>query len=276
MMPIEFNDVQRAAAEIRAKLGTLSPRVGLVLGSGLGGFAAKITDAVRISFKKIPHFPESKVAGHAGELVAGTVADVPVALLAGRVHLYEGWPVVCVVRPIRTLCALGVEAIVVTNAAGGIDREFGVGDLMLIDDHLNLTGQNALVGDNDERFGPRFVDMTGAYDATLRSRMVDAARATGVDLKRGVYAGLLGPTYETPAEVRMLAALGASAVGMSTVNEVIAARHRGVPCVGVSLITNLAAGWSEAPLNHDEVQTAAKQAAERFERLVVEFVRRCA
>ena len=250
-----------------------APRVGLILGSGLGAFADTLLARRAIPYARIPGMPSSHVAGHAGNLVFGRVGDTPVVAMQGRVHLYEGHVADDVVFGARLLARLGAHALIITNAAGGIDSSFAPGDLMLIDDHLNLTGRNCLVGPNDEGLGPRFPDMSRAYDPMLRAVTVDAAARLGIPLKRGVYAGLLGPTYETPAEIRMLRTLGADAVGMSTVLEVIAARHMGVAVLGISCITNMAAGMTESTLNHEEVKETADRVRERFVALLDVVIR---
>lgn len=266
-----------AVAWVRGKTD-LQPEVGLVLGSGLGGFADRLERQAVVPYEEIPGFPISRVAGHAGRLVVGELATpggaVAVATMQGRVHAYEGWPASEVAFGARVLCSLGVRALVVTNAAGGIHSAFGAGDLVRITDHLNLTGQNPLVGPNDDALGARFPDMSAPYDARLGALLDEAARETGVPLRQGVYAGVLGPSYETPAEVRMLRALGADLVGMSTVHEVIAARHQGVPVAGVSVVTNPASGLGAAQLTHEEVQRIAGQARARMEALLVAFLPR--
>jgi purine-nucleoside phosphorylase len=216
------------------------------------------------------------VPGHAGRLVLGRIGDVEVVAMQGRVHAYEGHPPSAVAFPARVLCALGIRVLVVTNASGGINLDFQPGDLMVISDHLNLSGTNPLTGHNDDRLGPRFPDMSTAYHMELRELLQEAAQAVGVTLKSGVYVQLAGPTYETPAEIRMLRTLGGDAVGMSTVPEVIAARHMGVHVAGVSCITNLAAGIGNKPLNHQEVAEVAQQVAESFGRLLSEFIPRAA
>ena len=259
--------VRDAAAAVRAK-SALTPRVALVLGSGLGGFADTLDDRDVVPYGEIPSMPVSKVVGHAGNLVLGRASGTPVVAMQGRVHLYEGHPVEDIVFGVRLMRELGAEAMIITNAAGGCGDGFEAGDLMLINDHLNLTGTNALLGPNEEAFGPRFPDMSQAYDPEL-GQMADAvAKAMGFGLQRGVYAGLLGPTYETPAEVRMLKGLGADAIGMSTVLEVIAARHMGMRVLGVSCITNLAAGISKVPLSHDEVTETATRVRAQFQGLI--------
>jgi purine-nucleoside phosphorylase len=252
--------------------------VGVVLGSGLGAVADQVLaqGGTAVDYGAIPHFPVSSVEGHKGRLVFGRVDGVPVLLMQGRVHRYEGYPASSVVFPVRVLHALGVRRLIVTNAAGGLGDGFAAGDLMLIEDHLNLTGDNPLVGRNDARFGPRFPDMSDAYTARLRGVALEVAAAQGLRLQRGVYAGLLGPSYETPAEIRMLRTLGAHAVGMSTVHEVIAASHLGVEVLGLSCITNLAAGISPVKLSHDEVKETATRVEQAFSRLVLGLLPRLA
>lgn len=255
--------LEETVRAVRAKT-SLTPRVGLVLGSGLGAFGDTLDDLVKVPFHELPHLPQSKVVGHSGNLCFGKVGGVPVVCMQGRVHLYEGHPVESVVHGARTMAKLGVRAVLVTNAAGGIEASWTPGDLMLISDHLNLTGQNPLVGPNDDTLGPRFPDMTTAYDPELRAIAHKVAKDAGFSLREGVYAGLLGPTYETPAEIRMLRTMGAHAVGMSTVLETIALRHMGVKVGALSCITNLAAGISKTELNHAEVEEIAKAARERL------------
>ena len=255
--------LEETVRAVRAKT-SLTPRVGLVLGSGLGAFGDTLDDLVKVPFHDLPHLPQSKVVGHSGNLCFGNVGGVPVVCMQGRVHLYEGHPVESVVHGARTMAKLGVRAVLVTNAAGGIEASWTPGDLMLISDHLNLTGQNPLVGPNDDTLGPRFPDMTTAYDPELRAIAHKVAKDAGFSLREGVYAGLLGPTYETPAEIRMLRTVGAHAVGMSTVLETIALRHMGVKVGALSCITNLAAGISKTELNHAEVEEIAKAARERL------------
>jgi purine-nucleoside phosphorylase len=242
---------------IRKRIGA-TPRVGLVLGSGLGDFADSLENLVKIPYRELPHMPAPDVIGHAGNLCFGDVAGVPVVCMQGRVHLYEGYPVDKVVQGVRTMARLGVQKMLLTNAAGGIDASWSPGDLMAITDHLNLMGVSPLVGSDDESIGPRFPDMSAAYDAELRQWLLDAGRDAGITLRQGVYAGLLGPQYETPAEIRMLRVLGAQAVGMSTVPEVIALRHMGVRVAALSCITNLAAGIAGKPLDHAEVAATAR------------------
>jgi purine-nucleoside phosphorylase len=250
-----------------------APALGVVLGSGLGAFAEQLTDSTRLRYADIPGMPGAAVAGHAGELVHGTLGTTRVACLSGRAHAYEGYPVDQVVFGVRLLAQLGCRAVLLTNAAGGLGQGFAAGDLMLITDHLNLTGKNPLAVPSGELpEGPRFVDMTRAYDPRLLACARAAAKQLGLQLREGVYAGMLGPNYETPAEIRMLGTLGASAVGMSTVLEVIALRQLGVPVAAISCITNLAAGISPTILSHDEVQHTALLARDRFIRLLSAWI----
>ena len=258
---------KRAAQTLRPRLPRDAPTLAVILGSGLGGLAKHINDAVVIPFAEIPGFPSATVAGHEGSLIAGTLEDTPVLALAGRFHLYEGHDAAVAAYPTRVLRALGAPILFVSNAAGGIRRTFAPGDLMLIRDQVNLMFRNPLVG-TLEPGDVRFPDMSEPYDAVLQQVVRDVARANGLSLQEGVYAGLLGPTYETPAEVRMLERLGADAVGMSTVPEVIVARAMGMRVVGVSCITNLACGLSNTPITHAEVLETTARAAVKFEHLV--------
>lgn len=263
--------LERATAAVRAAIGPRRPTVAIVLGSGLGFLGDQLDDAVRVPYARIPGFPQPGVAGHAGELIAGTLEGVSVLAQSGRFHLYEGHDVATAALPVRVVAALGVTTFVATNAAGGIRRSFRPGTLMLIADHLNLTGRNPLTGPalaGEERFP----DMSDPYDGALRERIRRAAAAEGLVLEEGVYAGLFGPSYETKAEVQMLARLGADAVGMSTVTEVIAARARGLRCAGVSTITNAAAGIA-GPLSHHEVLETAERVKGELARLVRVIVR---
>lgn len=264
-----------AAAMIRDRVGAAweTPVCAIVLGSGLGGLAARVAGAVRIPYAEVPGFPAVAVAGHAGEVIVGQLADRPVVMLAGRFHMYEGHSAQVAAFPVRVVQALGAPVYLASNAAGGIRRTFEAGDLMLIADHLNLMFRNPLTGPVHPG-DTRFPDMSDPYDPALRTLMLQAAQAAQVSMQVGVYCGLLGPTYETPAEVRMLERLGADAVGMSTVPEVIAARAMGLRVAAVSCITNKAAGLSAQPLNHQEVMEAGAAVASRFEALVTEFVRR--
>jgi purine-nucleoside phosphorylase len=263
----EAATVALAADTVRAAIGSREPRVAVVLGSGLGALADRVELPVRIGYDAIPGFHVPRVEGHRGELVVGTVGGVPVLLQGGRFHMYEGHSAAEAALPVRVFATLGIGTLIVTNAAGGINRGFAPGTLMLIRDHLNLTGRNPLEG--PELQGEvRFPDLSAAYDPALRQRARQVATERGLSVEEGVYAGLLGPNYETPAEIAMLATLGADAVGMSTVVEVIAARARGMRCLGISLVTNPAAGISATPLDHAEVMSAAQEAGGRLGRLV--------
>lgn len=259
--------LRRAEDDVRKNV-TVRPRVALVLGSGLGGFADQLEARAVLPYRDIRGMPPSSVEGHAGNLVFGRVRSLDVVAMQGRAHLYEGHDPPEVVFGVRLMLHLGASTVILTNAAGGIDRAFEAGDLMLIRDHLNLTGRSCLVGPNDDMLGPRFPDMTTPYDPELREVAHAVAEARGFSLREGVYAGLLGPAYETPAEIRMLQVLGAQAVGMSTVLEVIAARHMGARVLGLSCVTNLAAGLGLGPLSHEEVQATAARTRHRFEDLL--------
>lgn len=248
----QFARAQEAAQVVLSRT-PLRPRIALVLGSGLGGFADELRDAASIPYPEIPSFPHSTAVGHAGKLVLGRVDGVPVAAMQGRVHLYEGYSAETVAFPLRVFFCMGIRAVVLTNAAGGINASYSQGALVAIHDHINLQGQNPLVGFNDERFGPRFPDMSDAYDADFRRIAGEEAGRTAITLFEGVYAGLLGPSYETPAEIRYLRTIGADLVGMSTVPEVIAARHMGLRVLAISCVTNMAAGVTAAKINHKEV-----------------------
>jgi len=254
----ESDRVAAAAGAIRARLGSRRPEVGIVLGSGLGGLAERIGEAVRIGYRDVPGFPLPTVQGHGGELVAGSLAGRPVLAQSGRFHMYEGYDAATCALPVRVFAELGISVLIVTNAAGGIRRTFSPGTLMLIADHVNLTFRNPLIGPV-LRGEERFPDMSDPYDPALRGRAGAVGRERGIALDAGVYAGVLGPSYETPAEIRMLERLGADAVGMSTVVEVIAARARGLRCLGISTITNPAAGIGAAKLSHAEVMEAAER-----------------
>jgi inosine/guanosine/xanthosine phosphorylase family protein len=250
----------------------LRPQVGIVLGSGLGGLADDLDDPAAIPFGDLPGWPEATAPGHVGRLLLGRLGARPVVMLQGRFHLYEGNDPGLVVQPILLFHALGARIVVLTNAAGGLDPSFGPGTLMVMTDHINLTGRSPLIGPNADQVGPRYPDMTDAWSPRLRARLHAASTAEGVELHEGVYVGLTGPTYETPAEVRMLAALGGDAVGMSTVLECIAARWVGLEVCGVSLITNAGAGYSGAPLTHQEVLEAGATAGPRLARVIRRFV----
>ena len=258
-------------AAVRART-TLVPRVGLVLGSGLGDLAGSVEQAVAVPFAELPGWPAASAPGHAGRLLLGHLEGVPVICLQGRLHLYEGHPAGLVVQPVLLMGRLGARVVVLTNSAGGVNRGFGAGTLMVIRDHLNLTGANPLLGPNDDSVGPRFPELADAWSPRLRVALGAAGRAVGVELAEGVYAGLLGPNYETPAEVRALRSLGADAVGMSTVLEAIAARWAGLEVCGVSLITNPGADVAESPLTHEEVLAAAEEAGPRLAAILRRFV----
>ncbi|TJY44407.1 purine-nucleoside phosphorylase [Cohnella pontilimi] len=256
-------------ADYIASRTNIRPEIGLILGSGLGVLGDDLDDSVTIPYADIPHFPVSTVEGHAGELVLGRLQGRQVALMRGRFHMYEGYEAERTALPIRVMKALGVKTLLVTNAAGGVNLDYEPGDLMVISDHLNLTGRNPLVGPNDNALGVRFPDMSEAYSKRLREVTRTAASELGFQTKEGVYAGLLGPNYETPAEIRMLRTLGADAVGMSTVAEVIAARHSGLEVLGISCISNMAAGILDQPLSHEEVMETSEKVKERFISLVL-------
>ena len=253
-----------AAAKFILKKTKLRPKIALVLGSGLGAFANEFASALRIPYAKIPHFPRSTAIGHAGQLVIGQIGGTDVVGMQGRVHLYEGYSAKEVSFPVRVFARMGVRAIVLTNAAGGIKKEFTQGRLVVISDHINLQGSNPLCGLNDENFGPRFPDMTTAYDKEFRALTLAEGRRLGIDLGEGVYAALLGPSYETPAEIRYLRSIGADLVGMSTVPEVIAARHSKIRVLGISCVTNAAAGVLDQPLDHNEVLETAERVKDQF------------
>jgi purine-nucleoside phosphorylase len=258
-----FDQVKEAADAVRSKIPTV-PQVAIVLGSGLGDFANSLQDAVVMPYDTLPHWPASRVIGHEGKLVVGTARGKTVAALAGRSHLYEGHGADIVTFGVRVMGVLGVKTIVLTNAAGGVNTGFAQGALMVIDDHINLSGQNPLVGANDERFGARFPDMTEVYSSRLRAIADRAGKSMSMMLPHGIYVALLGPSYETPAEIRYLRTIGADAVGMSTVPEAIAARHLGMEVLGLSCITNMAAGVLPQPLDHNEVMETARRVRNQF------------
>lgn len=261
-----------AAQVIRARAPKLKPRAVLVLGSGLGPVADAVKDAVAIPYKDLPGFPKPSIAGHAGRLVLGRLGGVPVAVMQGRVHLYEGGSADAMTGPLRLFRKMGAKTLVVTNAAGGLNETWKPGTLMAIADQINLTGSNPLTGPNDESVGPRFPDMTEAYDRKLRKAWKAASKKARVTVEEGVYLAVPGPSYETPAEIRAFRRLGADAVGMSTVLEVIAARHAGYRCAGLSIITNPAAGLSDAPLDHGEVIAAGRSGAKNLVKLLAAFL----
>jgi purine-nucleoside phosphorylase len=259
----EFARATRAAKFILGKT-TLRPRVALVLGSGLGAFADEFAGATRIPYAKIPHFPQSTAVGHAGQLVIGKVGNVTVAGMQGRVHLYEGYSAKDVAFPIRVFARLGVKAVILTNAAGGLNAGYSQGCLVALRDHINLQATNALIGPNDERFGPRFPDMTRAYDPEFRRFVAEEGKKLALHLQEGVYLALAGPNYETPAEIHAFRTLGADLVGMSTVPEVIAARHSGIRVLGISCVTNMAAGMTGEPLTAEEVLDTGARVKHQF------------
>lgn len=271
---MSYYDEVHAAAQFVRDRSLTTPSLAVVLGSGLGEFASRLDSAVSIPYDDIPNWPASRVIGHVGRLVFGTVAGRDVAALSGRTHFYEGHDLRTVTFATRVMATLGARSLILTNAAGGINAGFARGALMVIDDHLNLMGSNPLVGPNEDRFGQRFPDMTEVYSTRLRRIADDAASALGVQLAHGVYAALHGPSYETPAEIRYLQTIGADAVGMSTVPEAIVARHMGLEVLGISCITNMAAGASPVPLNHDEVLETARQVRGRFIALLEGIIRR--
>jgi len=273
--PSEFERAGLAANFVLSRT-KLRPQIALVLGSGLGAFADEFAGATKIPYAEIPHFPQSTAIGHAGQLVIGKVGAVPVAGMQGRVHLYEGYSAKEVVFPIRVFARMGVKGVILTNAAGGIKREFTQGRLVVISDHINLQGVNPLTGPNDERLGLRFHDMTGAYDKSFREMAVGEGNRLGIGMYEGVYAALAGPSYETPAEIRYLRTIGADLVGMSTVPEVIAARHSGLRVLGISCVTNAAAGILDQPLNHVEVLETAERVKGQFISLLKAVIPRIA
>lgn len=262
-----YERAEHATRVIRSRI-SVEPRIALVLGSGLGGFADDFEEAVGIPYEDIPGFVRSTAQGHAGRLVVGKIENVPVVAMQGRVHYYEGYSLEEVTFAVRTFGLLGVKTLVLTNAAGGINVQLTQGALMVISDHLNLMGVNPLRGANDERFGPRFPDMSAVYSRELQELVVDEAKAIGVEVRRGIYGALSGPSYETPAEIHLLRNLGADAVGMSTVPEAIVARHMGLEVLGISCITNMAAGISDEPINHEEVMETGNRVRETFAELL--------
>jgi purine-nucleoside phosphorylase len=267
----DFTQAEFAAKHITSK-SPIKPTVAIVLGSGLGSFADELTESVRISYNDIPHFARSTAVGHAGQLVMGNIGDCPVVVMQGRVHLYEGYPARRVVFPMRVFSRMGVRAALLSNAAGGINPEFGQGRLVAISDHINLQGQNPLVGLDDPSLGPRFIDMSEAYSRNYRKMALDAGRRLGIPVGEGVYAAVLGPSYETPAEIRFLRTIGADLVGMSTVAEVIAARQMGMKVLAISCVTNMAAGTTDAPINHEEVLEIGKKISGQFKALLREVL----
>ncbi|HEY6232786.1 MAG TPA: purine-nucleoside phosphorylase [Pyrinomonadaceae bacterium] len=270
-----FDRAENAAQTIRARLAS-EAQIAIVLGSGLGGFAHEFENAASLPYREIPGFVSSTAEGHVGSLVAGKVEGVPVLAMQGRVHFYEGYSLEEVTFPIRTFKQLGIKTLILTNAAGGIDVQLSQGALMVISDHLNLMGVNPLRGPNDSRLGPRFPDMSEVYSRKLQELATEAAGSLGITTRRGIYAALAGPSYETPAEIHMLRAFGADAVGMSTVPEAIVARHMGMNVLGLSCITNMAAGISEAPINHEEVIETGQKVRETFTHLLRRIISKIA
>jgi purine-nucleoside phosphorylase len=271
----EFARAERAAKFILSKT-RLRPGIGLVLGSGLGAFADEFAGAARIEYRTIPHFPVSTAVGHAGRLVIGRVGDVALAAMQGRVHFYEGYSMQEVIFPMRVLARMGIRAVILTNAAGGINTSFQQGCLVVIRDHINLQGANPLIGPNDERFGPRFHDMSNAYEKSWGDAALAEGRRIGVPIFEGVYGALPGPSYETPAEIRAMRAMGCDLAGMSTVPEVIAARHMGLRVLGISCVTNMAAGVLDQPINHEEVLETGERVKEKFVALLRAMIPRIA
>jgi purine-nucleoside phosphorylase len=271
----EFSRAERAAKFILSKT-KLRPRIGLVLGSGLGGFADEFTNATRIDYKKIPHFPVSTAIGHAGKLVIGKVGDIAVAGMQGRVHFYEGYSMQDVAFPMRVFGRLGIRAVILTNAAGGINTSYKQGCLVVIRDHINLFGANPCIGPNDERFGPRFFDMTTAYHKPYGNAAVEEGKRLGLNIYEGTYCIIGGPSYETAAEISAMRALGADLAGMSTIPEVIAARHMGIKVLGISCVTNMAAGVLDQPINHQEVLETGERVKGQFVALLCAVIPRMA
>jgi purine-nucleoside phosphorylase len=257
-----------ASAQLILSRTPLRPKIGLVLGSGLGAFADSLSDATRVPYAEIPSFPQSTAIGHAGRMVVGKAGDIAVAAMQGRVHLYEGYSAQQITFPIRVFGRMGIRAVILTNAAGGIDLNYSQGALVLIRDHINLQGTNPLVGPNDDRFGVRFPDMTQAYAREYRAIAREEANKLNITLQEGVYAALLGPSYETPAEIEYLRRIGADLVGMSTVAEVITARHMGMKVLAISCVTNMAAGILDQPLSHKEVMETGERVKSTFESLL--------
>jgi purine-nucleoside phosphorylase len=266
-----YDRAQRAAQFIRERV-KLEPSIAIILGSGLGAFAGDLAEVRAVPYTEIPGFARATVEGHAGQLVVGKAGDTPVAAMQGRFHFYEGYAMEDVTFPIRVLKVLGVNTLILTNAAGSLNTEFTPGSLMVISDHINLMGANPLIGPNDERFGPRFPDLSATYDPVLQNMVISEAKDIGLDMRRGVYASLSGPSYETPAEIHMVRTLGADAVGMSTVPEAIVARHMDMQVIGISCITNLAAGVSDRPVDHSQVIATGEKVRAQFTELLRRIV----
>jgi purine-nucleoside phosphorylase len=270
-MTDQYTNAQAAVSHIRSKTA-IKPTLGIILGSGLGNFASQVENAVVIPYAEIPHFPRSTVEGHSGKLILGTIAGVPVAVMQGRVHAYEGYPLSEVTFPTRVLGLLGCKSLIVTNAAGGINTGYEQGSLVAISDHINLTGSNAALGPNESKFGPRFFDMSTAYSPRLRAFARAEAAKHNLPLAEGVYLAVLGPSYETPAEIRAFRTLGADLVGMSTVHEVIIAHHMGIEVLGISLVTNMAAGVLDEAIHHEEVMETGRHAEKHFTSLLTALI----
>ncbi len=270
-MNAQYDQATAAAKHIRA-LTPLAPRLGIILGSGLGNFASRVENPTIIFYSDIPHFLQPTVEGHSGKLILGHIAGIPVAVMQGRIHAYEGHPLSSVTLPVRVLGLLGAKSLIVTNAAGAINTAFRQGSLVAISDHINLTGANATLGPNEARFGPRFFDMSAAYSPRLRALAHTEAAKQNIPLGDGVYLAVLGPSYETPAEIRAFRALGADLVGMSTVHEVIVARHMGLEVLGLSVVTNMAAGVLDQPIHHEEVMETGRRIEQSFTSLLTALI----
>jgi purine-nucleoside phosphorylase len=270
-MTDQYTRATAAVAHIRT-LTSLTPRLGIILGSGLGNFASRVESPTAISYSDLPHFPQSTVEGHSGKLVLGHIAGVPIAVMQGRVHAYEGYPLSDVTFPTRVLGLLGCKSLIVTNAAGGVNTSYQQGSLVTISDHINFTGSNAALGRNEAKFGPRFFDMSTAYSPQLRALAHSEAARLNIALSEGVYLAVLGPSYETPAEIRAFRILGADLVGMSTVHEVIVARHMGIEVLGLSVVTNMAAGVLNEAINHEEVMETGRRVERQFTSLVTALI----
>lgn len=264
---MEYNIIKKAADYVKDKIGP-EPEIGMILGSGLGFLGDEVDNPIFIEYSEIPGFPVSTVKGHKGRFVIGTFMGRQVIIMQGRFHYYEGWEMKEIIMPVRLMKLIGVKKLIVTNAAGGINFDFAPGDLMIIEDHINFLGINALRGKNIDEFGTRFPDMSFGYSEDIRGKIENAAAAADVDIKKGVYSMVSGPSFETPAEIKMLRALGADAVGMSTVPEVVAANHCGIEVAGISLITNMAAGILKQVLTHEEVMETAEMAKDKFAELI--------
>lgn len=271
--PDEYQQAGEAAEFIRKQI-RVQPRIVLVLGSGLGAFAEELDDSQAIPYSEIPHFPRSTAIGHAGKLVIGKVGEIPVAVMAGRVHYYEGYSMQQATFPMRVFSRLGIETALLTNAAGGVNQQLQQGCLVVLKDHINLQGDNPLIGPNDERFGVRFIDMTEAYDPVFRKMALEEGQRLGIDICEGVYVAVSGPSYETPAEIRFLRAIGADTVGMSTIPEVIVARHCSMKVLGISCVTNMAAGVLNQPINHAEVLETGEKVRASFVALLKALIPR--